>query len=73
MGEPFSTAAAGTHTSDTIDYCVVVGRDDTGAGRRAKVNLPPGRCVVQTAQGIAGATRCRSVLMAFILVGGTRG
>ena len=74
MGEHFERAAPGFHTSDTIDYCVVVRGEMTLELDDGKiVHLKQGDCVVQN------GTRHRwrnpleePCLMAFISIGGTR-
>jgi mannose-6-phosphate isomerase-like protein (cupin superfamily) len=75
MGDHFDRSAPGMHTSDTIDYCIVVRGEMTlelDDGQR--VRLRQGDCVVQN------GTRHRwrnplpePCLMAFISVGGKRG
>jgi hypothetical protein len=75
MGDVMERGAPGMHTSDTIDYCVVVRGEMTlelDDGQR--VHLKQGDCVVQN------GTRHRwrnplpePCLMAFISVGGKRG
>lgn len=75
MGDHFDLSAPGMHTSDTIDYGVVVRGEMTlelDDGQR--VHLRQGDCIVQN------GTRHRwrnplaePCLMAFISVGGTRG
>ena len=75
MGDVMERGAPGMHTSDTIDYCVVVRGEMTlelDDGQR--VHLRQGDCVVQN------GTRHRwrnplfePCLMAFISIGGKRG
>jgi mannose-6-phosphate isomerase-like protein (cupin superfamily) len=75
MGDVFDRSAPGMHTSDTIDYCVVVrGEMMLEVDDGQKVHLRQGDCVVQN------GTRHRwrnplsePCLMAFISVGGKRG
>src|SRR4051812_36865449 len=75
MGDVFDRSTPGMHTSDTIDYCVVVrGEMTLELDDGAKVHLRQGDCVVQN------GTRHRwrnplpePCLMAFISVGGKRG
>ena len=75
MGDHFDRSAPGMHTTDTIDYCVVVrGEMTLELDDGAKVHLRQGDCVVQN------GTRHRwrnplpePCLMAFISVGGKRG
>jgi len=75
MGDHFERGAPGMHTSDTIDYCVVVrGEMTLELDDGAKVHLRQGDCVVQN------GTRHRwrnplpePCLMAFISIGGKRG
>ena len=75
MGDHFDRSAPGMHTSDTIDYCVVVrGAMTLELDDGAKVQLRQGDCIVQN------GTRHRwrnplpePCLMAFISVGGKRG
>ena len=75
MGDHFDCSAPGMHTSDTIDYCVVVRGEMTLAlDDGAKVHLRQGDCVVQNGT----RHRWRNPLpepcpMAFISVGGKRG
>jgi len=61
MGDVMERSAPGMHTSDTIDYGVVVRGEMTlelDDGQR--VHLRQGDCIVQNGTAIAGATRCRS-------------
>jgi mannose-6-phosphate isomerase-like protein (cupin superfamily) len=75
MGDHFERNAPGFHTTDTIDYCVVVrGEMTLELDDGQKVTLKQGDCVVQN------GTRHRwrnplpePCLMAFISVGGKRG
>ena len=75
MGDHFERDAPGMHTSDTIDYCVVVrGEMTLELDDGQKVHLRQGDCVVQN------GTRHRwrnplpePCLMAFISIGGKRG
>lgn len=75
MGDHFDRSAPGFHTTDTVDYCVVVrGEMTLELDDGAKVTLKQGDCVVQN------GTRHRwrnplpePCLMAFISVGGKRG
>jgi mannose-6-phosphate isomerase-like protein (cupin superfamily) len=75
MGGHFERGAPGMHTSDTIDYCVVVrGEMTLELDDGEKVHLRQGDCVVQN------GTRHRwrnplpePCLMAFISIGGRRG
>jgi hypothetical protein len=75
MGDHFDRSAPGMHTSDTIDYCVVVrGEMTLELDDGQKVSLRQGDCVVQN------GTRHRwrnplpePCLMAFISIGGKRG
>jgi mannose-6-phosphate isomerase-like protein (cupin superfamily) len=75
MGDHFDRSAPGMHTSDTIDYCVVVrGEMTLELDDGQKVHLRQGDCVVQD------GTRHRwrnplpePCLMAFISIGGKRG
>src|SRR4051812_5721498 len=74
MGDHFERGAPGMHTSDTIDYCIVVrGEMTLELDDGAKVHLRQGDCVVQN------GTRHRwrnplpePCLMAFISIGGKR-
>src|SRR5437868_5419542 len=74
MGDHFERGAPGMHTSDTVDYCVVVrGEMTLELDDGARVHLRQGDCVVQN------GTRHRwrnplpePCLMAFISVGGKR-
>jgi mannose-6-phosphate isomerase-like protein (cupin superfamily) len=74
MGDVFDRSAPGMHTSDTIDYCVVVrGEMTLELDDGQKVSLRQGDCVVQN------GTRHRwrnplsePCLMAFVSVGGKR-
>jgi len=74
MGDHFERNAPGFHTTDTIDYCVVVrGEMTLELDEGEKVHLRQGDCVVQN------GTRHRwrnpleePCLMAFISVGGCR-
>jgi mannose-6-phosphate isomerase-like protein (cupin superfamily) len=75
MGEVFDRSAPGMHTSDTIDYGVVVrGEMTLELDDGQKVHLRKGDCVVQN------GTRHRwrnplpePCLMAFVSIGGRRG
>jgi quercetin dioxygenase-like cupin family protein len=75
MGDVFERGAPGMHTSDTIDYGIVVrGEMTLELNDGAKVHLRQGDCVVQN------GTRHRwrnplpePCLMAFISLGGKRG
>lgn len=75
MGDHFDRAAPGMHTSDTIDYGVVVrGEMTLELDDGATIRLRQGDCIVQN------GTRHRwrnplpePCLMAFVSVGGTRG
>src|SRR5437868_1986431 len=75
MGDHFERNAPGFHTTDTVDYCVVVrGEMTLELDDGEKVHLRQGDCVVQN------GTRHRwrnplpePCLMAFISVGGKRG
>jgi hypothetical protein len=75
MGDHFERGAPGMHTSDTIDYGIVVrGEMTLELDDGAKVHLRQGDCVVQN------GTRHRwrnplpdPCLMAFISIGGKRG
>ncbi len=75
MGDHFDRAAPGMHTSDTIDYGVVVrGEMTLELDDGATIHLRQGDCIVQN------GTRHRwrnplpePCLMAFVSVGGTRG
>jgi mannose-6-phosphate isomerase-like protein (cupin superfamily) len=75
MGDYFDRNAPGMHTSDTIDYAIVVrGEMTLELDDGQKVHLRQGDCVVQN------GTRHRwrnplpePCLMAFISIGGTRG
>jgi len=75
MGDHFDRNAPGMHTSDTIDYCIVVrGEMTLELDDGQKVQLRQGDCVVQN------GTRHRwrnplpePCLMAFISIGGKRG
>jgi hypothetical protein len=75
MGDVFDRAAPGMHTSDTIDYGVVVrGEMTLELDDGQKVHLRQGDCIVQN------GTRHRwrnplpePCLMAFVSVGGKRG
>ena len=75
MGDVFDRSAPGMHTSDTIDYCVVVrGEMTLELDDGQKVHLRQGDCVVQN------GTRHRwrnplpePCLMAAISIGGKRG
>jgi mannose-6-phosphate isomerase-like protein (cupin superfamily) len=75
MGDHFERDAPGFHTTDTIDYCIVVrGEMTLELGDGEKVHLKQGDSVVQN------GTRHRwrnplpePCLMAFISVGGKRG
>jgi quercetin dioxygenase-like cupin family protein len=75
MGDHFERGAPGMHTSDTIDYGIVVrGEMTLELDDGAKIHLRQGDCVVQN------GTRHRwrnplpePCLMAFISVGGKRG
>jgi quercetin dioxygenase-like cupin family protein len=74
MDDHFERGAPGMHTSDTIDYCIVVrGEMTLELDDGAKVHLGQGDCVVQN------GTRHRwrnplpePCLMAFISIGGKR-
>src|SRR3954447_12576108 len=74
MGDHFERGAPGMHTSDTIDYCVVVrGEMTVELDDGAKVHLRQGDCIVQN------GTRHRwrnplpePCLMAFVSIGGKR-
>jgi mannose-6-phosphate isomerase-like protein (cupin superfamily) len=75
MGDHFERGAPGMHTSDTIDYGIVVrGEMTLELDDGAKVHLRQGDCIVQN------GTRHRwrnplpePCLMAFVSVGGKRG
>jgi mannose-6-phosphate isomerase-like protein (cupin superfamily) len=75
MGDVMERGAPGMHTSDTVDYCVVVrGEMTLELDDGQKVGLRQGDCVVQN------GTRHRwrnplpePCLMAFISIGGKRG
>jgi mannose-6-phosphate isomerase-like protein (cupin superfamily) len=75
MGDHFDRSAPGMHTTDTVDYCVVVrGEMTLELDDGQKVHLRQGDCVVQN------GTRHRwrnplpePCLMAFISIGGKRG
>ena len=75
MGDVMERGAPGMHTSDTIDYCVVVrGEMTLELDDGQKVSLRQGDCVVQN------GTRHRwrnplsePCLMAFVSIGGKRG
>jgi quercetin dioxygenase-like cupin family protein len=75
MGDHFERGAPGMHTSDTIDYGIVVrGEMTLELDDGAKVHLRQGDCIVQN------GTRHRwrnplpePCLMAFISIGGKRG
>jgi mannose-6-phosphate isomerase-like protein (cupin superfamily) len=75
MGDVMERGAPGMHTTDTVDYCVVVrGEMTLELDDGQKVSLRQGDCVVQN------GTRHRwrnplpePCLMAFISVGGKRG
>jgi mannose-6-phosphate isomerase-like protein (cupin superfamily) len=75
MGDYFDRSAPGMHTSDTIDYAIVVrGEMTLELDDGQKVHLRQGDCVVQN------GTRHRwrnplpePCLMAFVSIGGTRG
>ena len=61
MGDHFDRSAPGMHTSDTIDYGIVVrGEMTLELDDGQKVHLRQGDCIVQNGPGVAGATRCRS-------------
>jgi len=74
MGDHFDRSAPGMHTTDTVDYCVVVrGEMTLELDDGQKVHLRQGDCVVQN------GTRHRwrnplsePCLMAFISIGGKR-
>jgi len=74
MGDHFERGAPGMHTSDTVDYCVVVrGEMTLELDDGARIHMRQGDCVVQN------GTRHRwrnplpePCLMAFISVGGKR-
>ena len=75
MGDVFDRTSPGMHTSDTIDYCIVVrGEMTLELDDGKKVSLRQGDCVVQN------GTRHRwrnplpeACLMAFVSIGGKRG
>jgi len=75
MGDVMEHGAPGMHTSDTIDYCVVVrGEMTLELDDGQKIHLRQGDCVVQN------GTRHRwrnpltePCLMAFVSIGGKRG
>jgi mannose-6-phosphate isomerase-like protein (cupin superfamily) len=75
MGDVMERGAPGMHTSDTVDYCVVVrGEMTLELDDGQKVHLRQGDCVIQN------GTRHRwrnplpePCLMAFISIGGKRG
>ena len=74
MGDVMERGAPGMHTSDTIDYCVVVrGEMTLELDDGQKIHLRQGDCVVQN------GTRHRwrnplfePCLMAFVSIGGKR-
>jgi mannose-6-phosphate isomerase-like protein (cupin superfamily) len=74
MGDVFDRSAPGMHTSDTIDYCIVVrGEMTLELDDAQKVHLRQGDCVVQNGT----QHRWRNplpepCLMAFISIGGKR-
>ena len=75
MGDHFDRSAPGMHTTDTIDYCVVVrGEMTLELDDGAKVHLRQGDCVVQNGTGHRWRNPLpEPCLMAFISVGGKRG